>query len=211
MKTKTIALALSLSSFGLLAPAQAAPKAQQQIRNVKIANVDVPEHRVHALSGELYDMKVASQRNFARFFQKIVRGDFSGEYVFERNNKVTFFLDPADNMHPRYAQRGEDWAHGGVENIPVGKRIKFLVTPNKLHEHYGSKLDGEVSVSDAKLVYETMLEAERMAKQLGIINPRIFMNNAQTASIGQLHIHVYGERPPGFKYPTSMASLASAQ
>jgi hypothetical protein len=208
---KNLAIALSLCSLGLVAPAQAAPKSAQQVQKIKIGSVHIPEHELHDVHGALYDMKVANQRNFARFFQKIVRGDFSGEYVFERNNKVTFFLDPADNMHPRYAQRGEDWAHSGVEKIPVSRRIKFLVTPNKLHEHIGSKIDGEISISDAKLVYETMQEAERMAKQLGVVNPRIWVNNAQTASIGQLHVHVAGERPASFKYPSSMASLASAQ
>lgn len=210
MKTKTIAIALSLSTLGFLAPAVAAPKQQAQVQSskIKIGSVHIPEHELPLVGRTLYADKVAGQRNFARFFQKIVRGDFSGEYVFERNSKVTFFLDPADNQHPRYAQRGEDWAHSGVEKIPVGKRIKFLVTPNKMHEHFGSKIDGEVSVADAKLVYETMVEAERMAKQLGIVNPRVWVNNAQTASIGQLHVHVAGERPSGFSYPKSMASLA---
>lgn len=127
-----------------------------------------------------------------RFFSKIaVKRDYRGEWVIARTGHSTAFLDIDDRRHPRSRSKGGD---------PPAE-IHILVVPNQPREHIARKLGGAITASDLRAASAVFADARRLARRLGIAEPRIYANSESRIEVGYFHVHLRGSLPAGKKLP----------
>lgn len=136
----------------------------------------------------------------SRFRSIAVDRQTAGEYVVARNNKVTAFLDVTDPLHPGFNPARET-DEEDLAAIPIQRRAHILVVPNVPREHLTGVLGRSIEGGDLETSLEVVNEAKKLARELGIKNPRVFINAESRVGIGYLHVHIVGERPPNRPYP----------
>jgi len=150
--------------------------------------------------------RVSRVRGLSRIFRKItVDRDYKGEFVLQRDNHTTAFLDITDPQHPGFKPEKET-GEADLDSIPIHKRAHILVVPNAPREHITNSLGGTITSADLQASLDVVKSAEKLAKQLGIKNPRVFMNPESRVMIGYLHVHIIGERTAQTRYPKPLAN-----
>src|SRR5690606_19549268 len=154
---------------------------------------------------EIVRRHLTERRNRVRARGQIFRNiavdrRYKGEYVLQRDHKVTAFLDITDPAHPAFDPRREV-EEEALESIPVQRRAHIIVVPTQPREHITRSLGGTITSGDLRETLEVVQSAEGLARKLGIKNPRVFVNPESRISIGYLHVHIIGERPAGRSYP----------
>lgn len=146
--------------------------------------------------------RVNRVRGMSRIFRKItVSRDYQGEYVLMRNKNVTAFLDITDPKHPGFKPK-EESGEAELDRIPMHKRAHILVVPNRPREHITGSLGQSITSGDLQQTLEVVQSAEKLAKQLGIKDAKVFVNPESRVMVGYLHVHIIGERTAG--YPPSL-------
>ena len=144
--------------------------------------------------------RLLALRSNARFFTKITQAkDWKGEHVVHHDAHVTAFLDMSDPQHPRFDKDNID-EDESIQHIPLNKRAHILVIPNQQREHIASSVTGTITLDDINATKQVLESAHQVAKNLGIKNPRIYLNTSDRLTVGYLHVHVVGERSAGL-YP----------
>ena len=135
---------------------------------------------------------------FNRITQK---RDYSRDHVIMRNKKVTAFLDWSDPQHPQFDPSRHTGEQHLLDAIPAARRAHVLVIPNQPREHIAQTLGAQITLKDVDAARSTLKEAHAVAKRLGIVNPRIWINSPDRISVGYLHVHIIGERTKGYPAP----------
>ncbi len=188
-----------LSLFLSLAPAVAAA-GKAAPPSVSPAPMQLSEHDVHQVVRAAAKQRGERLQFTSRFFAKITQlKDYRGEHVLRSNGKITAFLDMSDPRHPRFDPRIED-EDPSVQSIPVARRAHILVVPNTQRAHIGQEVSGVITLADLDATREVMAEAHKLAVDLKIKNPRIYINTSDRIGVGYLHVHVVGEHD-GSPYP----------
>jgi diadenosine tetraphosphate (Ap4A) HIT family hydrolase len=143
-----------------------------------------------------------ANRARGQIFERIARGDWRGEYVLLHNADVTAFADISDPSNAAFDPDDKP-NEEELETIPLNKRAHILVVPNVAREHIGRSLGGRVTPDDLRTVTKVIEHAEKLAKDLGIVKPRVYINSENMISVGYLHVHILGERPAG-GYPPAL-------
>lgn len=136
-------------------------------------------------------------------FRRIVDGHRQNEYVVHQDRDVTAFLDMSDAEHPSFDPEAELEEGDELAAIRPDRRAHILVVPNAAREHITRVIGQSITDSDIEQVASVMRSAKQLAANLGIKNPRIYMNPESRVTMGYLHVHIIGERT-GKPYPAAL-------
>lgn len=146
---------------------------------------------------EAHSDRIDGLRQRSRFFSKITQGkQYTGERIVGHKpgaGGATAFLDMTDPQHPRFDPKMED-EDESQNALPANKRTHILVVPNTPREHIGKSVTGTIDLDDINATKATLEYAHTVAKDLGVKNPRIFINTQDRLSVGYQHVHIVGER-----------------
>ena len=144
-------------------------------------------------------------RNRGQLFRRITQDrNYDRDYVVFRNNKVTAFLDWSDPLHPQFDPKRKTGEQHMLDPIPVERRSHILVIPNTPREHIAATLGAQITSKDLDAAQQTIKAAEKLAKKLGIANPKVWINSPSAISVGYLHVHIVGEKTKD--YPAALSA-----
>jgi diadenosine tetraphosphate (Ap4A) HIT family hydrolase len=162
-----------------------------------------PFHKHEATDKKTIAKFVKDQRAWIRqrgkIFKKIaVQRNYKNDYVVHRDKTVTAFLDWSDPSHPMFKPDRRTGEQRFLDKIPMDRRAHILVVPNKPREHIGESLGSQINSKDLSETLKTVKAAEKLAKSLGIKNPRVWVNSESSISVGYLHVHILGEKTKAY-------------
>jgi len=200
-----VRIALALALAATFAVPTAAMAGKSAAAAAKPTEMKLDPLMVRQIVRGAAQQRLVSIRSNARFFTKITQAqDWKGEHVVHHDANVTAFLDMSDPQHPRYDKENID-EDESIEHIPLNKRAHILVIPNQQREHIASSVTGVITLDDINATKQVLESAHQVAKNLGIRNPRIYLNTSDRLTVGYLHVHIVGERSstsyPNLKQP----------
>ncbi len=134
-------------------------------------------------------------------FRRIADGYRQDEYVVHQDRNVTAFLDMSDSRHPKFDPEAELEEGDILARIRPDRRAHILVIPNEPSEHITRIIGQEIEEDDIDRVKSVMTSARQLAAKLGIKNAKIYMNPESRVTMGQLHVHIIGERTNPYPAP----------
>lgn len=162
--------------------------------------VQLSDKQLHQIVRDAHVARIDGLRQRSRFFSKITQQrDYRGERVVHRDGNVTAFLDLTDPQHPGYSPERAD-EDESMASLPPSRRTHILVVPNQPREHIGKSVTGTITLADIEATKTTLEAAHRIANDLGVKNPRIYMNTQDRLAVGYQHVHIVGERTKA-QYP----------
>jgi diadenosine tetraphosphate (Ap4A) HIT family hydrolase len=148
---------------------------------------------VARLTAEANAHRREAVRQRGGIFLRIAGGNHQGEVVVHSDRDVTAFLDMSDPAHPEFDPEAEV-EEEAANAIPIARRAHVLVVPNSRREHLTPRLGGNVHLADLEFGAKMLRSAQQIAQRLGIKNPDIFITDSSRVMIGQLHVHIVGEK-----------------
>ena len=139
-----------------------------------------------------------------RRFLAIAERRLPGQHIVYRDREVTAFLDQKDPQSPVHDPKIFDWemdAYPDLKRLPPERRAHILVIPNHWRQHVGLNLGSGLRAQDLEVSLRVLRKAEGLAREMGLLRPRIFINPPDKISVAYLHVHIIGERDPDRPYP----------